>query len=1307
MPNLSYLQARIDAAGSTSPPPAGGVTPAAAPSLSLGAIIGIAVGGSVILFAALTPVLILLAKWQDRRRADASAIVAACCPISSSTFAAIATRNGHHLEDDRTAVKEGVPRRLRKKSVASEQILFDAAMGTASGEGGGIRRGSVPVLPPVVSRPGSFNFIDPFAVARPQDESDDGSGIMVKKQRSPDKQRGYMIYQNRRKTSWIDEDALHGPRISSPKKGGVAKRNPSWVANFGRGLGRSLSRRFSVRRGVAGASQLVGRSPTLPYTETARGSGSISPTKTTHTDEKIPVREDTESARDIEAGIAAVPVPRQENHHYQPHGENRGAPPQAYAARREGPRPASNTPIINNNNQNDNNVGNHRHTVAFNAAEQLAGGARLPVPMSMSMPATPAVGRRPGHRRMTQSNTDAELQAILRRTAERLQDGRQSARRQTMMSPGSAPSASSSTLRKTPDDRTGAPNTPTRGTGGRYEPTTSRSGNISPTRSQKSAPAVLAACNEVRAELDGSSSLQVPAPAHGLQPQGQTQSQTSRRHTRQPSQISQASVVSEADSLVVSRRGSQQDMVQTPLSSPSRAAGAAARTSPANNNPQMQAQIRQLPAVPPFPRPFSMASTESSALSTVYSEEETSIVYRSPPADGNGRTSNRNSAANPATHMERQAMQQALAACDAFVKRSSQMSLDGVGGLKSPPDHGASPEPLRVRKETTGQTAGSKPALPSSQGTGSNTAAATSQAQHSPNRGLKVATPKEGPPSFTIHALDDVDNDPFTATTPSPTTRLSKLFSPLPAKRSSAPSSPTSPKSASSSRTARQAARQDRTPTRTPSSRKRVVPPPHVLRAGAAGDAPPVGVATSVYSGVEENSPAREPSSPAPSEGGLSSVYESYAYRDSSYSAYGGNNGGAGASEEMETATVTTARNSVVTLVTAPTTAATSPTRGNSSSSCESPSGRASRAGFRARDIIAPAQPPSGTTSMPITAEEEQPKSQQISITVKSPTPSPAQPQQHSHHHHHHHRGHHHYRRRTTTHARTSSSSTHRSTGSTESSRYSQDDDDDHHNNDNTNNLEAANSVPPLHLPYGTLTHHHSSSFSSSSRRPSTHHHRAGAQHSVNIVNYHPSNNNKHHPARVASAVAELRRMNSTVSCASSSTTTTTTTATATATADLAAFKRAHDNRNSEKKNNNSPTLPDLRGGGFGPSGNTRAGRRNYLALGSMALALTPPSPVPAVAAPAIPPRGGVRNSVIGGNSSNNSSSLRTHHANKLLAQRRSEPSPSPVRGAKRASIESLGLYDEDGFLKNSPERPGGFLSVAAAAAAAAAARQV
>ncbi|KAI5924068.1 hypothetical protein F4810DRAFT_143431 [Camillea tinctor] len=1273
MPNLSYLQARIEAASSSSSTPPGSVTPEAASTLSLGAIIGIAVGGSVVLFAALTPVLIILAKWQDRRRAESSPLVTACCPISSSTFAAITSRDGQYHEEDRTWEKSG-SRRLRKKSVASEQVMFDATTGTASGEGGGGRRESLPVLPPVVSRPGSFNFIDPFAVARAQDESGDGTEATVKKQRSPDKQRGYMIYQHRRKTSWIDEDALHGPSITSPKKGGVAKRNPSWVANFGRGLGRSLSRRFSVRRGAAGASQLVGRSPTLPYTEAARGSRSVSPTKTTHMDEKITVAEEIKSARDIEAGIVTAPVQQKRNHHYptQTQVEQRGAPPQAYAARREDPsprRPTSNVPMINNN-YNDNNGTNHRNTVALYAAQQLAGGARLPVPMSMTMPAAP-IGPRPRHRRMTQSNTDAELQAILRRTAERLQDGKQSTRRQTMMYPGSAPSTSSTPRRRAPGGLNSIPNTPSRGTGGVYDPTASNSGNTSPTKSQKSAPAVLAACDELRAELDGSSSLQVPVPTQGLPHQSQTHNQTPRRHARQISQISQASMVSEADSLVVSRRGSQQDAVQTPLSSPSRSVGAA-QTSPASNNPQMVAQIRQIPAVPAFQRPFSMASTESSALSTVYSEEETSMVYRSPPANGDARAGGERAVPNPKTHMERQAMQEALLACDAFVKRSSQMSLGGVGGPRSPLDNGASPQPLRVRKEAKGQTAASsKLSSQSSQGSGSDPIAA----QDGNNHSLKATTPKAGPPCFTIHALDDVSNDPFTAKTPSPVTRLSKLFSPLPAKQPSTPSSPMSPKSASSSRTARQETRKDQTPTRSPSSRRRVVPPPHVLRAGPVGDAAPVGVAVSAYVGGMNESPVREPASPAPSEGGLSSVYDSYAYRDSSYSSYGGGSGAA--VNETEAATVnTTARNSISTQVTAPTTAATSPTRGNSNSSSDSPSGRASRCGYRVRDIVGSQQNP-----MPTTVEEEAVKSQspnQISITVKAPSPTQQQ------------RSRYHHRRRTgTTHTRTSS---HHSTASTESSRYSQD----------GNEGESANPVPPLHLPYGTLTHRSSNSV----RR----HQRSGAQHSVSIT--HPGggwvSNSTHLSTatsksggggkytRVASAVAELRRMNSTVSSSSSSVT-----ATSSATAELAAFKRAQDDKerlrkttaqghNKSSGSGTSPTLPDLRGGGFSPSrSGTRAGGRNYLALGSTPQSQTQTQDQETAASddkspssvPAVPLRGG-------------GAGLRTH-ARKLAVAESS-------RGSKRASIESLGLYDEDGFLKNSPERQGGggFLSAAVAAAA-------
>ncbi|KAI1495624.1 hypothetical protein F5X99DRAFT_425885 [Biscogniauxia marginata] len=1303
MPNPSYLQARIEAASSSSP--AAGSTPpssAATSSLSLGAIIGIAIGGSVILFAALTPMLMMLARWQDRWRAEAAATIGASCPISSSTFADGST--GHDNPEE-SSMDKGAPRRLRKKSVTSE--LYDPTMVAVMAGARG--RQSLPVLSPVVSRPGSLmNLGEAFAAVGARGDSRDGvAGDMVKKQRSPEKQRGYMIYQHRRRASWIDEDALHGPSISSPgkkNKNATAKRNPSWVANFGRGLGRSLSRRFSVRRGAAGSSHLVGRSPTLPYTETRQHSGSASPSRSAaDADEKLVVaREDVRSVRDIEEGIATAPAQHQhqhQNHHYQNQVETVGTPRKAYTPRSADPSPKrpSNAAMLHNNGNSNNDIPGQRSTIVFDAAQRLAGGARVPMPMSMSMPASPVgpVGPRPQHRRMTQSNTDAELQAILRRTAERLQDGNRSARRQTMMQPATTSSLPSSPMR-VPDgnassrDRASAPGTPAGGASGRYDRAAAFSSKTSsPAKSHKSAPAVLADNANVRAaELDGGS-LQVPG-ASSVTAQSQDQSKTARRHTRQMSQLSQTSMVSEADSLVASRRGSQADMIQTPLSSPSRS-GLATTTPPANSS-QPHPQIRQLVAVSEMQRPFSMASTESSALSTVYSEEEASLHHRSPPmSNGNLKASGAKRSPIPSTLMERQAMEQALSACDAFVKRSSQMSLDGVGGPKPPLDNSsASPRPLRVRKGTLSQTAAaSQDPQSSPKASTTRTAAATTsheQQRKSPKTGSHATTPKTAgrPLSFTIHALDDAANDPFTVATPSPppamTTRLSKLFSPLPAKDGPGVSNPSSPRSQhspssksrpSEAQTTPRPNGKDHTPTRSPASRPRVVmPPPHVLHAAATS-----GEGAAAVGGGSRNSSTSSSRTSQASEGGLSSVYESYAHRNSSYSSFSmyGYGGGGGANENDEdtgTVATSTARNSVVTMITVtdPTTAATSPTRGGSNSSSSngfSPSGRESRFGFRGRDILASSrqqqqqQRLSGIVARPAAADG-------ITITVKSPT-SP----------------HHYHHQQQKQHLRTASSESHHSAASSSSSRYSQDEEE-----------EAANTVPPLLLPSRARPGHgHGHG-----------HHRSGAQHSVSITSSRYT--------RVASAVAELRRMNSQVSCVS----TTSESAPPPSSSSASSHGKKKTTTKDEKYGEGeaeenkkpqpqqpgaSPTLPDLRGGGFSPGrSGTRAGGRNYLALGVTATTTTT-TPVAITAiqekqqqqqdnsgATTTPARGSVAKAardLEGGGWRGDEkdrtdaarSSLMTH-ADKLVRQREAD---------KRASVESLGLYDAQGFLKGSPQR--------------------
>ncbi|KAJ2967302.1 hypothetical protein NUW58_g10487 [Xylaria curta] len=309
-----------------------------------------------------------------------------------------------------------------------------------------------------------------------------------------------------------------------------------------------------------------------------------------------------------------------------------------------------------------------RNNPAIDATRQLAGQARVPcVDVGAS-------GQR--YSRPRQSNTDAELQAILRRTAERLQDGSRSARRQTLMLPPSAPSGLPGPTRRGLSQEGGFGNDHSRLSG--MAP--------SPARSQKSAPAAVP-CSE----LEGCSPRAQQGPSQNGPP-WQTHRRTHTRqishvsqvsqvshvsHVSQVSQVSQVSRLSEPDSLVAapSRTGSQSDALHTALSSPSRTVN----TSPS------------------FVRSYSPVSEQSSALSTVYSEEEDS-----PPIS----VLKLDHASKRGYEMERSAMTQASRVPDAF--GSGQMRVNGdaeIGArrreLKTKPhiDHG--PHSLHKRKTTS------------------------------------------------------------------------------------------------------------------------------------------------------------------------------------------------------------------------------------------------------------------------------------------------------------------------------------------------------------------------------------------------------------------------------------------------------------------------------------------------------------------------------------------------------------------------------------------------------------------------------
>ncbi|KAK7911300.1 hypothetical protein PG985_013781 [Apiospora marii] len=460
MPSLGHplvsIEARDEDAGST--------------TLSTGGIVGVAIAGAFIVFAALSLLLILVARRQSRRRWLAEQ--------AESGTTGSPSQNG-------SEEKSPFPRRLRKKSI------FDA-----EGSPEPIpewHRISLPIIPPVFSRRPSMNLA-PF-----RDVHSSGG----QSQRT-EKERGRELREIRRKSSWIDEDALHGPRISKPRS------KPSLL---------SLRRKLSFRQPSA---NLILGSPTLPH---AQHKPNPIPT------ESIGAAQTTTVTRSSSSGTVL----------YGPRPT-----PQALSATQPSP-PASQEPLAATQTTR---ATNH---IVFEAAHQLAGQSRLPNSQRPPRNCTSATG----------------LSDILQLTATRLQDGNMSARRQTMFAENTATKSQQIV---------------------RFEGVyVEDSDAISPTRSQKSAPEVV--------ELEAKE--MTPRKGLALGPLQKP------NHDRHVSHVSQFSIVSEADSLVVSNRNSQPD-VQTPLSSPSR-----------HERAKELAQAEQAQELRP-----TTSGSESSALSTLYSVDE-------------------------------------------------------------------------------------------------------------------------------------------------------------------------------------------------------------------------------------------------------------------------------------------------------------------------------------------------------------------------------------------------------------------------------------------------------------------------------------------------------------------------------------------------------------------------------------------------------------------------------------------------------------------------------------------------------------
>ncbi|KAI1850479.1 hypothetical protein JX265_013441 [Neoarthrinium moseri] len=382
-----------------------------------------------------------------------------------------------------------------------------------------------------------------------------------------------------------------------------------------------------------------------------------------------------------------------------------------------------------------------RDAVAFEAALKLAGMARVP---AIQQP-PPVLKRRA---------TDSDLSEILRMTAERLQDGQRSSRRQTIFI----------------HSKYGDPEI--------QEHWLSDSRRSSPTKTQRSAPVIM--CEELDA---------VETSISGMQ---HTEHPPIPRHKRQASQVS---IISDPDSLVAARRVSQPDHT-TPLSSPSR-----------NINivePQSREESQALP------RPFSVASAESSALSTLYSEEG----EQDAAAEGSRQ-----------------------AALDTLTSRTRRTS----GGNSS-----ESPAPYNTKRGTLGEVTFPRPLQKTEPDV--------------PPNAIEPLRPRKTSLQFTIHAMDDAD-DPFTAKTPhsQDPLRLSQVFTPVPPSRDFEDHEKTTIVDTGFYPVV-EVTRPLETPTPSPKSH-RVIPLPIGLRT----------MTSSPTLGMTKRQP-----SPAFSEGGLSSVYESY-----------------------------------------------------------------------------------------------------------------------------------------------------------------------------------------------------------------------------------------------------------------------------------------------------------------------------------------------------------------------------------------------------------------------------------------------
>ncbi|KAH6655169.1 hypothetical protein BKA67DRAFT_534105 [Truncatella angustata] len=705
--------------------------------LSRPALIGIALGGSVILFLALSHLFIVLGRRRDRKRltllqtaARSELSILYETPLFSHELV-VPPKNG----------------RLRKKSLGistQNLVVLDGEVRIMNKEDIGTTSQTVlpPVLPPVFSRKQSYDL----NMFLPNRTEDGGSTTPTKIQdcemltgeiHGPSKQGSAEASRMRKKSLWIDEDALHGPRVCPASHSDKSKNGRlSWITGWSLGNKLGLSQHFS--------DSSVFKSPTIPQME-HEGSGYCGRGR---------LRERTSMKHKEDETVA---TPSRTVLQGNPLGKGQYGPSRTMTTSASTAAPTARVPEAPSETINNPRL---RENVAHEAAQELAGSARVPIPQRPQAP--------------KHSATDTELTEILRMTTERLRDSERSSRRRLIFiqakNGGFIPLST--------------------------EPATANN-RPSPVKSQKSAPAVMyTELEAIDAILD----------------EGLPGSHVSR-HSRQ---VSQMSWISEPDSLVTPRRVSQPEHT-TPLSSPSRNI----------QTTEPRSQEDSLQPIHPL-RPASVASSHSSALSTLYSEDE----------DHGGESSTQ--------------LTYAGLACLPTASKSTTTARPITPGV--PFEEGKVPYlgPFDVRRTTLGQLSipRSLPEVPTVENA----------------KLVKAWLPQETSLQFNIYTLDvPCEDDPFIAVTPpsQDPVRLSQVFTSIPLSMNYAGDDPRSKDDiVNGPFPVVRSTKLNDSPTPSPKSHRHV-PPPQALRPMMSS--PTLG-----------NSPRRP--SPVLSEGGLSSVYEHYAF---------------------------------------------------------------------------------------------------------------------------------------------------------------------------------------------------------------------------------------------------------------------------------------------------------------------------------------------------------------------------------------------------------------------------------------------